>query len=103
MKELELKAKQSHEVSIKQQKEKKHELIGQIIPHEGHTLFEINTKTKEIKEAQFSMIEKNIAHNTFNIKQVKQVIVNEDCVYISALNKKNAIKHFSKNSNGSIK
>jgi hypothetical protein len=103
MKELELKVKQSHEVGIKQQKEKKHELIGQIVPHEGHSLFELNIKTKEIKKAQFTAIEKDVYIFSKGIKHKKQVIVNEDCVYISALNKKNAIKHFSKNSNGSIK
>ena len=37
----------------KREVEKKRNLVGNILPKRGHTLFSFNTKTGEIKKAQF--------------------------------------------------
>jgi hypothetical protein len=54
MKELELKAKTKIEISVKQKKQIEHELIGKIIPHEGHIIWQINKETLEIEKVKFS-------------------------------------------------
>lgn len=98
MKELNPKEPKT-ELSVDKQQEKKETLVGQILPHPGHTLFEINLGTKEIKPAKFEtelVLDLNSKDN-FN----KKVIINKDCVYISALNRANVVKKLLKGSNGS--
>ena len=76
----------------KKEQEKKQTLLGTIRPHRGHTLFSVNKKTLEIKKAEF---EKQDASFYFK-KQNKKVVVEENCLYIPALNKKNLIKKLRK-------
>lgn len=94
--ELLKREKQSIEVNVKEQKQVEHQKIGSIVPHKNHKVFEINKETLEIKEAEYS----NTTYHAFS-ENKKEIIVSDDCVYISAMNKKNALKHFNKNSNGS--
>jgi len=96
MKELEPKHEQKIEVSVKQKKQVEHSLIDKITPYEGHLIWEINTETLEIKLAKFS-------NATFNLvgKNQLEVIQKQGFAYVSALNKKNAIKKFKKGNNGS--
>lgn len=66
--------------------------VGAIKPHKGHTLFEFNVVTKEMRKAKFE--EENI-HFSDDLKKAimhKKVIKNKDCIYVSALNKINAYK-----------
>jgi len=72
--------------------------LGVIKPYKGHSLFEIEIQTMNINLAEFETIEVNWAKNSSNKSQLK---VKEGCVYISALNKKNALKKFKKGSIGS--
>ena len=83
------------EKQAEQQKEEK--LIGKISPKRGHTLFEINESTKEIKKAVFESqtITFEQAKSKF-LTPSKKVLINKGCVYIPALNKRNAIKKFNK-------
>ena len=53
MKELELKNTYGVEISVKQKKQVEHELIGKIIPHDGHKIWKINNDTNEVEEAKF--------------------------------------------------
>lgn len=76
----------------KKEQEKKQELIGTIRPHRGHTLFSVNKKTLEIKKAEFEKLD---AAWTLK-KQNKKVVVEQDCIYIPALNRKNLIKKLKK-------
>jgi len=94
MKELELKEK--IDVSVKKQKQVEHQLIGKIIPHENHSMWEINNETHEVKKAQYS----NTTYQAF-AKNQKEIIVKKGFSYVSALNKKNALKQFLKGKNGS--
>ncbi len=86
------------EQSIKQQHELKFD--GSIRPMEGHTLFEINTTTKEIKQAEFishKTIDWNVAIDIINGKPLERKVVQKrGCVYISALNKENALYRYNK-------
>lgn len=88
--------------------EKKEISLGSLSLHKGHTLFEINTKTGTINEAKFETVKVSINYlkepdkkgylelfkhkKGFEVR--KKLIVLEDCIYIGALNKKNAIKIF---------
>lgn len=96
MKELNIKTETRIEVSVKQKKQIEHELVGNIIPHDGHTIWRINKKTLEIEKAKFSNTEYK-----FGEKQKKEIIIVDEYAYVSALNKKNALKKFHKGKNGS--
>lgn len=103
MKEIE-NNKHNIEISVKQKKQVEHELIGNIVPHEGHTVWKINKETLQIEKAKFSNViySNTIDNNGFqSIK--KQLIVQDGYEYISALNKKNALKKYFKGKNGGKK
>jgi hypothetical protein len=101
MKELEQTPKDTYELvnTINQNQEKKRVHIGSIRPHKGHTLFEINYKTGEIKKAEFKKQVLNIGEAIHKgvdfVSKKKEIEIKENCVYISALNKENAIKKFN--------
>ncbi len=76
------------EVSKKQQKEYK--LVGKIRRVAGHTLFSFNTKTKEIKVADMN---RNVCIGVdLKPKYLGKILIEKDCIYVQALNKKNAVK-----------
>jgi hypothetical protein len=91
MKEIEVKQKDKLEISIKQKKQVEKKLIGDIIPHNGHKIYKINKETLEIEEAKY-------INTTYNIsgENKKEIIVIDGFEYVSALNKKNALKLFAK-------
>ena len=59
----------------------------------NHIVFEVNVSEKTIKQAVF---DKNIrityAQATSGRKENKSITRKKECIYISAMNKKNAIK-----------
>jgi hypothetical protein len=65
-----------------------------IIPQKNHTLFEVNLVLKTIEIAEFDEIPaiKYTEAMKGNIVVQKKVTKKENCVYISALNKKNVLK-----------
>lgn len=67
---------------------------SRIKPHENHTLFEVNLKLKTIEVAVFDELPAIKFEEAMkgNIIAQKKVTKKEDCVYISALNKKNVLK-----------
>jgi uncharacterized protein YdeI (BOF family) len=73
----------------KKEVEKKQNLVGNILPKRGHTLFSFNLKTGEIKKAEFQkqdfIFGKTVQPN-------KKVEIEENCIYRSVLNKENLIK-----------
>jgi hypothetical protein len=80
---------------VKQQVQEKQTVFDyKIIPQKGHTLFEVNLVLKTIEIAEFDeppaiKFEEAIKGN---IIAQKKVTKKENCVYISALNKKNVLK-----------
>ena len=96
MKELELRKEEKIEISIKQQKQIEHEFIGNIIPHTGHTIWQINDETLEIEKAKFS----NTTYH-FEGENKKEIITRKGLTYVSALNKRNALKKYVNGENGS--
>jgi uncharacterized protein YnzC (UPF0291/DUF896 family) len=79
------------------QEERKQTYIGSLKPHKGHKLYEIDIVLNTINEATFEKTE--VVFNTKGStpsSSNKKVVIKENCFYISALNKKNAIKKFGK-------
>ena len=76
-------------------KQKEYKLIGKQRKVAGHTLFEFNRKTKEIKPADIRR-ECIIDIGTGNPIYKTKTDVHEDCFYIQALNVKNAEKKLRK-------
>lgn len=70
---------------IKQQK-----FVGRIKPYKGHSIFQYDTKTGEIKEAE---VEVSI---DINSKKTKKLVINNRYIYKSFLNLKNATEKFPK-------
>jgi hypothetical protein len=67
---------------------------NKIFPKKNHTLFEVNLKLKIIEIAKFDEIPAIKFEEAIkgNLIAQKKVTKKEDCIYISALNKKNVLK-----------
>lgn len=79
-------------VVIEEQSELKKQLkfLGSMKLKPGHTLFQVNKKTLEISRAEF---QKNDAvYGKNGVKTSKKLVVNDDCIYIPALNERNVKK-----------
>lgn len=85
----------------KQKKELK--FLGSIRKVRGHTLFSINTKTGEIKPAEYRVkkhLAFHVAKNKDRVSEKKEVVAEKDCIYRQALNKKNLIRKLIKEVKG---
>lgn len=83
---------QSEIITEKEQK-KEIKLIGRIKPHPGHTLYQVNVTTLECTEAEFEKSDIKYEDAIKNKKPiVKKVLIKPNCLYISALNRKNVLK-----------
>lgn len=68
--------------------------LGSISPKKGHRLFQLDTETGEVTEAH---VEGRLIEMPDGRKEIrKQVFIREKFLYISALNKNNAIKRFAR-------
>lgn len=77
-----------------EKKEPETKFLGSVSPNRGHRLFQLNTETGEVTEAH---VEGKFIEMPDGRKEVrKQVFIREKYLYISALNKKNAIKRFAR-------
>lgn len=80
--------------NVKQKEEERREVfVGSFRPHRGHCLFEFNPITGEIKKAETELLPISFfdAKKGIETKRLK-VVKKEDCIYVSALNFKNAVK-----------
>lgn len=90
MKELEKYEKVNKEVVIPIKSEMK--LLGTLKPQKGHKCFEINTITQDINEAKF--YEDIVSMFSSSYERKKKLRIKENCIYITALNKTNALKKY---------
>jgi hypothetical protein len=100
----EIKSKNKIEISIKKQIQVEKELVGNITPHPNHKLYEIDNETSEINEATY-IEEPTFIKFGISVpkKTTKKALVRDGFTYVSAMNKKNALKHYKNNSNGGMK
>lgn len=94
MKETDIPVKDKIEITKQQQAEKQKILHSKIIPHENHTLFEVDLSIKEIRLAVFDELPAIKWEDALKrkVSAIKKVTKKDNCIYISALNKKNALK-----------
>lgn len=88
MKEINPIQKDTVKISAERQVEKKRVLVGSQRLYPNQRCFEINKNTGDIKEADY----KHFA--TFGGGYKRQVDIREDCAYIIAINKANALKKY---------
>lgn len=79
---------------VEQEKQLRH--IGQIRPHKGHKLFEVDQRTGVVREAEYEKTDINYSQDINKAKRSKKVIVREGCFYLTALNLKNACRKYLK-------
>ena len=94
MKELEQKKSDKIE-NIKQVSiEKQTVYLGTARPKKGHTMFEVNYKLNTIEVAKFDELPaaKFQDWQKGSVTASKKITKKIDCIYVSALNKKNALK-----------
>ena len=83
-------SKSKTELSIQKKQQIEREFIGLIIPHNNHTIWEINNETLTIKKADFVKKPIILGESQNN----NEILERKGHTYISALNKKNAIKKY---------
>lgn len=90
-----LQDKDVDELRMEQVQKKKNEfhLIGQERRIKGHTLFCFNVATKKIKVAP---IKQDIMMGLDGVIYKNSVTIEKDCIYVQALNEKNARKRLVK-------
>lgn len=104
MKELQSKQKDKIE-QVKQQVQEIQTVFDyKLIPQKNHTLFEVNLSLKTIEIAEFDELPAIKFDEAMkgNIVAQKKVTKKENCVYISALNKKNVLKILQRDFNITI-
>lgn len=81
------------DISIEKKVEvEKLQKVGQLKPHKGHTVYQYNTQTGAITQAVFE----DLIIGVMGAKQNKRILVQKECIYVSALNLKNAAKKVAK-------
>lgn len=96
MEEIKLKQKDQVKLVAERQQEKKVSFLGSTKLKKGHTLFEFNFDTQELKPASFEETDIHYSTAKKGGKPHKKVVVNERCTYVPALNKKNAMRKLYK-------
>ena len=91
--------KSTTEVQVKKNVQVEYIFDGRVIPYSGHKVWEINTLTGLIKEAEFKKEQaidwfKAVAEYKNPTTTKREVIKNKNCVYISALNKETALTRY---------
>ena len=104
MKELTTPGREPIEAVDQTQKKQTERLVARHYPHRGHTMFEFDMKTGKMEPAVFESQDVEFDPKWTKEKSLgckKKLVIKKDCLYISALNEKNARKHLAKMSNGS--
>ena len=94
MKEINQKLADKIEIIKQVSIEKKTVKIGTLQPQKNHTMFEVDFTLKTIEKANFDLPEalKFTDAQLGKKSSSKKITIKKDCVYISALNKKNVLK-----------
>jgi hypothetical protein len=98
-KEIELGVREEIHISKETEQKFQEKHIGSIHPHRGHSLFEINLETGTIEPAECTKTD-YVVNKDSSGSTNKKVVMKPDCVYISALNKDNALKKLAKRDHG---
>ena len=84
------------EIGVKKKQQIEYLPFGKISVQRGHTLFEIDTQSGGIREAQYKVTAATYDLSKGISTQVAgTLIINNGCVYIPALNRTNALKKYN--------
>jgi hypothetical protein len=99
MRELEQHTKVEIHQETNKQQIKEQKFLGRLNPKRGHTLWKINIVSMDIEKAIFDTdtIVLDSLDGAENQLKKRKLIVEDGYFYISALNKKNAIKKYIEN------
>jgi len=94
MNEIQTKTQIKTEITKQAKKDIKKRLDGNIQPKKNHIVFEINLELETINIAKFDKQSVFVFTTCefYNPKPRKSITKNKDCIYISAMNRKNVIK-----------
>ena len=84
--------KEVKDVHQNEEHEQQERQVGVLRPQRGHTVFQYDTESGELTKAVFDEVD----YDTTNELQNKRITVQEGCMYVSALNVKNAVKKLGK-------
>lgn len=87
------------ELSVKKKQEIEYVLEGELRTKKGHFIWEINTLNGACKKAEYKSNTIGLTATTEIATQ--KLIVNQNCIYIPALNAANALSKYNKNKNQS--
>lgn len=82
-------------IEDQQQVKKQVKFLGSERLKPGHTLYEVNTRTMEVKPAEYEKLDAVLTDLKAGTRISRRIMVKEDCVYISALNEKNIYRKLS--------
>lgn len=89
------KVKNDLEISIKQGTQQEIIFIDTLRPHPGHTMFEYNYKENVLRPANY--VQKRIHwEDVQKVLKNRDILIEENCIYFSRLNKNNAIEFLKK-------
>lgn len=87
------------ELNVQKQQKVENTFEGTIVPKKGHKIWEVNEETGVIREADYKV--DTVVFNFMAKKEPEKLVINADCVYIPALNAKNAKKKYLENNSQS--
>jgi hypothetical protein len=93
MKETSIESGFKKEIQIQAEQNKQFKFYGSTMPKQGHSLFKYNTVTNTLSKAKFSSKDVHVSIEKGSTSGRKKVIMEENCIYVHALNWINAIKH----------
>jgi hypothetical protein len=84
-------------MEVMENKGPENKFLGSVSPSKGHRIYQLDTETGEISEAH---VEGKIIELPDGRKEIrKQIFVRDKFLYVSALNKRNAVKRFARMAN----
>jgi hypothetical protein len=97
MKELEPRKRDKLEVAVVKPIEKQYKKVGTLKPEKGHTCFELNLSNGNVTIAEYETTSVSIiAAAKGDTSPHHKLKVKENCIYTTALNRKNAFKKFKR-------
>lgn len=95
---MEFQPKKKDELSVHQnaetQKKKQSNFVGSLNIHKGQKCFELNIKTGDIKLAEYDNQTINYPTSKQTSSIHRKLTLNDECIYVVAINLKNAKKKF---------
>ena len=87
---------QGIELQVRKQQQKEFKFESSLKPLRGHSVWEINRETLEVKKAEFVVKKEVHLFDALHDKNRQEIIKRPWCEYISSLNPSSALKRYKK-------